>query len=102
MDCEGYRNKNLYHKQRNEQFHQVNIESVDHQHEMAVKLMKADKSELLTVHNPRYEKVIDQYRHLKGVTITEHDKKPHLAVHMVLGSGEYARIHPPPRIGKEF
>ena len=54
--------------------------------------------------NLRYEDVIDQYPHLKGVTIKEHDKKPHLPVHIVLGSGEYARIktETPPRIGKEF
>ena len=59
---------------RNESY-QVNIQLLDHQYEIAVKLMKTDKSELLTVDNPRYEEVIDQYPHLKGVTITEHDKR---------------------------
>ena len=70
----------------------VNIESLEHQYEMAVKLMEVDKSELLTVDNPRYEEALDQYPHLKEVTITEHDKKPHLPVHIVLVSSEYARI----------
>ena len=91
-------------KQTRIETYQLTVESIDRQYEMAVKLMKVDKSELLTVDNPNYEGLIDHYPHLKGVTITERDKKSQLPIHIVLGSGEYARIKTkaPPRIGREF
>ena len=70
---------------------------------METNLIKVDKSELLSLDNPRYEELIHQYSHLKGVTITDRDNKPQFPVHVVLSSGEYARIKTEnqPRVEKE-
>ena len=75
-------------KQTRIETYQLTVESIDRQYEMAVKFMKVDKSELLTVDNPNYEGLIDHYPHLKGVTITERDKKSQLPIHIVLESVE--------------
>ena len=45
-----------------------------------------------TVDNPRYEQLIRKHQHLKQVEIADHDSKQQLPIHMILGSGEYARI----------
>ena len=72
--------------------HHLKIESLDRHYEMEVRMMKVDKAELLSVENPHYRKLINDHPHLKGVSVTERDTKSQLPVHMVLGSGEYARI----------
>ena len=81
----------------------MEIESTNNDFKMETNLTKVDKSELLSLDNPRYEELIHQYSHLKGVTITDRDNKPQFPVHIVLGSGEYARIKTEnrPRVGKE-
>ena len=47
--------------------------------------------------------LIGNYSHLKGVHVNDDDTKASLPVHVVLGSGEYARIktETKPRIGRE-
>lgn len=71
---------------------------------MEVRMMKVDKAELLSVDNPNYGELISDYSHLEGITVTERATKSQLLVHIVLGSGEYARIktNTPPRVGKEY
>ena len=68
------------------------VESLDGDFSTSVKLTKVHKGELLTVDNPHYQQLIDSYSHLRGVKIEDLDSKEQLPVHMVLGSGEYARI----------
>ena len=68
------------------------IESLDGNFSMSVKLTKVHKGELLTVDNPEYQQLIDNYSHLKGIKLDDFDTKEQLPVHVVLGSGEYARI----------
>ena len=48
--------------------------------------------ELLFIDNPNYLELIENYPHLKGVNVNDNDTKASLPVHLVLGSGEYARI----------
>ena len=83
--------------------YQLEIESTNYDFKMKTNLIKVNKSELLSLDNPRYEELIHKYSHLKGVTITDRDNKPQFPVHIVLGSGEYARIKTEnrPRVGKE-
>lgn len=83
--------------------YQVKIESTTKEFSMKAHLTKVDKSELLSLENPRYEELIAKYTHLKGVTMTDRDNKPKLPIHVVLGSGDYARIKTEtrPRIGKD-
>lgn len=57
----------------------------------------------MSISNPNYHTLIDKYSHLKGVNVHDDDTKGSLPVHVVLGSGEYARIktETKPRIGQE-
>ncbi|CAB4034174.1 Pol poly, partial [Paramuricea clavata] len=70
----------------------VVIGSVDDSYEMEVRVTKVNKGELLRIDNPRYEQLIRKHQHLNQVEIADHDSKQQLPIHMILGSGEYARI----------
>ena len=81
----------------------LKIQSVDKQLSMQIKATKVNKTELLTVDNPKYKVLIENNPHLKGVSIHDDDTKLSLPIHMVLGSGEYVRIktEAKPRVGKQ-
>lgn len=68
------------------------VESLDGNYQMPVKLTKVNKAELLSIENPKYGTLVHKYPHLKGVKITDLDTKDQLPIHVVLGSGEYARV----------
>ncbi len=68
------------------------IESEDDSYKMDVRLMKVNKGELLSIDNPRYEQLIQKHQHSRQVEIVDHDSKQQLPIHVILGSGEYARI----------
>ena len=57
-----------------------------------VSLTKINWGELLSLENPRYEQLIKTYSHLRGVEMDDTDAKPLLPVHVILGTGMYARI----------
>ena len=79
------------------------VESLDGNYQMSVKLTKVNKAELLSIDNPKYGQLINKYRHLQGVKITDQDTKDQLPIHVVLGSGEYARVktETKPQIGQD-
>lgn len=81
----------------------LEVQSVNHQFSLSVKATKVNKTELLSIDNPNYRALIEKYSHLKGVHVNDDDTKASLPVHVVLGSGEYARIKTEmkPRIGQE-
>ena len=81
----------------------LELQFVDHQYSLSVKATKVNKTELLSIDNPNYRTLIEKYSHLKGVHVNDDDTKASLPVHVVLGSGEYARIktETKPRIGRE-
>lgn len=85
------------------ELYDVKITSCDGRHEMMTRLNKVDKSELLFIENPEYEKLIKRYQHLNAVRMDDYDKKGQLPIHVILGSGDYARIKTAtkPLIGKE-
>ena len=62
---------------------------------------KVEKSTLLSLPNPKYKAIIDQYKHLAGIKINDNDTKPELPIHMILGASDYARIKVAerPRVG---
>ena len=74
------------------ELYDTKISSVDGSFEMTVRLSKVDKSKLLSIANPEYNRLIERYQHLTTVRIDDCDTKKRLPVHVVLGSGEYARI----------
>ena len=85
------------------EIYDLQLQAVNHQFSLPVKATKVDKTELLSIGNPNYRAIIDKYSHLEGVSVHDDDTKASLPVHVVLGSGEYARIQTEtkPRIGQE-
>ena len=59
---------------------------------MDTALTKLNKTELLTVDNPHYEKIKAKYAHLARVDLADDDKKDQLPIHVILSVGDYARI----------
>ena len=85
------------------EMYDARVQSLDGGFNMEVKLTKVHKGELLTVKNPKYQELINNYDHLKGIKIEDTDGKQKLPVHVVLGSGEYAHIktETKPHIGRD-
>ena len=85
------------------EMYDAQIESLEGGFSMELKLTKVHKGELLTVDNPKYQELINNYDHLEGIKIEDDDTKEQLPVHVVLGSGEYARIktETKPHIGRD-
>ena len=74
------------------EIYELNTESVNEDFKMPVTFIKVHKAELPTIENPQYSELIRNNAHLSGVEITDNDKKTQLSVHVILRSGEYARI----------
>ena len=70
----------------------MSLQSVNHQFTLLVKATKINRSELLSIDNPNYRELPDKYPHWRGVYVNDNDMKARLPVHIILGSGEYARI----------
>ena len=51
------------------------VESLDGNYQMSVKMTKVNKAELLSIDNPNYGQLINEYPHLQGVKITDRDTK---------------------------
>ena len=85
------------------ELYDVKITCCDGSYEMITRSSKVDKSELLYIENPGYKRLIRHYQHLNAVQMDDHDNKNNLPVHVILGSGENARIKAAtkPLVGKE-
>ena len=68
------------------------LEDVDSDYSLEVKLTKVHKNELQFVDNPGYDQLICKYPHLKDVRMNDAEINAQLPVHLVLESGEYARM----------
>ena len=79
----------------------IKVHSIEGSEELSVDVTRVERGELLKINDPHYQKIIDLYAHLKGVVMTDHDPKPHLPVHLILGASDYAAIKMSerPRIG---
>ena len=82
--------------------YELNIKSVDRKFDLKAEVTGVDRDVLLTLHNPRYQDIIEKYTHLSDLEMTDRDEKSNLPVHIILGTSEYARIKTPnkPRIGR--
>ena len=74
------------------EIYHVQIASVTNDYKMMATVTKVDKTVLLSLPNPQYERIIQQHQHLKEVIMEDKDKKPELPIHMILGASEYAKI----------
>ena len=82
----------LTSKVTNLNIYEAKVEAVDGDYATDVKFIKVEKGELLNVDNPHYDKLQQEFDHLKQAKFIDVDQKPQLPVHVVMGSGEYARI----------
>ncbi len=73
-------------------FH-IEIKSTSGEFSLEADVTKIDKHELLSLPNPRYEQILEQYQHLSGVVFNDKDSKEQLPIHLILGVGEYAKIN---------
>lgn len=70
----------------------IKVCSTEGSEELSGNVTRVEREELLRINNPHYQKIIDLYTHLKGVEMMDHDPKPHLPVHVILGASDYAAI----------
>ena len=56
---------------------------------------------LLELPNPEYQTLLSSYQHLKDIKINDHDRKPELPIHVILGVKNYIKIktQQSPRVG---
>lgn len=62
------------------QSYKVKISSVDGKYEMTTQANKVDEGVLLTVPNPKYEDLINNYHHLQGLVMDDNHKKRELLI----------------------
>lgn len=80
----------------------IEIKGTDGKFSLPVEVTKVNKGELLFIDNPRYQRMIEENPHLKGVKMEDLDQKERLPVHIILGASDYAKLKTdrPPRVGK--
>ena len=83
------------------QVYNLKITNLEEDFEMCADVSKVDKDVLLSLENPKYEEMVNKYRHLSDLRLNDLDNKRELPVHLVLGTSEYSRIKTAtkPRIG---
>lgn len=70
----------------------IEISDINGTFSMSVEVTKVDKGELLSLDNPHYQELITKYHHLLEVNIDDTDTKSYLPLHVILGTGEYAKL----------
>ena len=70
----------------------LEVNNSKNDHLVTAEMTKVDRQVLLTVRNPRYDKLRRKYKHLNPVEIVDCDEKEELPVHVILGASEYARV----------
>ena len=82
--------------------YEVTVSNFKEDFEMKVCVTKVDKPDILKLENPNYKDVIERHQHLAGVTMLEKSDKDYLPVHLILGSGDFAKLKTAtaPKIGK--
>ena len=80
----------------------INVKAVEGNFNIDVEVTKVEKGDLLLIDNPKYERLIEKFGHLKGISMIDDDRKPKLPVHLILGASDYAKIKTTerPRVGK--
>ena len=83
--------------------YKAKVESIDGTFELPLELTRVDKTTLLDIENPYYQELQTKYSHLQGIELNDNDEKSISPVHVILGSGDYARIKTKaqPLIGNE-
>ena len=72
--------------------HKLKINNLKGDSHLETEVTKVKCSALLSLENPMYKKMIEQFSHLEGITMDDVDEKAELPVHLILGASEYTRI----------
>ena len=57
-----------------------------------MKLNKLEREVLITLPNPKYNKMIETCDHLKGIQMNERDSEPELPIRVIVGASDYVKI----------
>ena len=84
------------------EIHNVVISNLSGEFQLRTEVTKVNRGVLLSLENPRYKYMVEQYVHLRGLTMDDIDEKQDLPVHLILGTNEYMQIktETTPKIGK--
>ena len=84
------------------ELYDAELSSIDGEFKMDAKLTKVNKSHLLTIPNPQYQRMAATYSHLQPVNIVDKDTEDQLPIHIILSVGDYAKMktNTKPLIGK--
>ena len=84
--------------------YELTVSNLKGDFEMNVCVTKVNKPDILQLKNPHYEDLIMKHPHLAGVTMLEKSAKDFLPVHLILGSGDFAKLktETTPKIGKHL
>jgi hypothetical protein len=77
---------------RTMQVYNVQVSSLANDFSLNVNLTKIENRELLSLENPRYSTLIQEYEHLKEVHMDDDDPKDLLPIHLIFGANDYAKI----------
>ena len=79
----------------------VEISELSQKFKIYSAVYKVKKNTLLSLPNPKYKEIIDQYKHSASIKMNDKDTKAELSMHMILGASDYARIkvQEMPRVG---
>ena len=72
--------------------YQLAIANLDGSFHHLVEVSKAEKDVLLKVSTPNYVKMVQKFKHMKGIKVEDNDPKSKLPVHPILGLSEYSKI----------
>ena len=53
---------------------------------------RVERSDLLTLDNPKYKEILANHSHLHGITMQDEDEKERFPVHLILEAGDYSKI----------
>ena len=70
----------------------IQIESINGQHSLNLKVNKLDRPVLTTFGNPRISELKKEHQHLQGLHFDDEDNREKHPMHLILGAGDIARI----------
>jgi hypothetical protein len=77
---------------RTMQVYNVQVSSLTNDFSLNVNLTKIENRKLLSLENPHYSTLIQEYEHLKEVHMDDDDLNDLLPIHLVFGANDYAKI----------
>ena len=82
----------IFSATRKLEIYDVEILELSEKFKINLPVYKVEKNTLLSLPNPKYKAILDQYKYLTGINMKNNDTKPKLPIHMILGASDYARI----------